>query len=145
MKQIIRLSSFCESTILVASMRSIRALTLLVMAFVILTGGCVVEESSLAIKAIDPGNNTTGSNTDDSDGNENPQSNPTPPDEPQSPPTVADITDLILITGQSNALGAGTSYDYTIDTPDNRVFAYTSDGWQMADLHQIHHRHQQYR
>jgi len=56
---------------------------------------------------------------------------------PPTTPSVSDITDLILVTGQSNALGAGTSYDYRIDTSDNRVFAYTSDGWQMADLHQV--------
>lgn len=52
-------------------------------------------------------------------------------------PTIADITDLVLITGQSNALGAGTAYDYTLDTMNDRSFAYTEDGWQVADLHQV--------
>ncbi len=56
---------------------------------------------------------------------------------PSQPPALADVTDLILVTGQSNALGAGTGYDYRIDTPDNRVFAFTEDGWFMADLHQV--------
>ncbi len=51
--------------------------------------------------------------------------------------TAADITDLILITGQSNALGAETDFDPGIDSPDNRVFAYTDAGWQSADLHQV--------
>lgn len=54
-----------------------------------------------------------------------------------SVPTVADITDLILVTGQSNALGAGTGYDWTLDKPDSRVFAFTKNGWQVADLHQV--------
>ena len=51
--------------------------------------------------------------------------------------TASDITDLILVTGQSNALGAGTTYDPSLDAPDNRVFAFTSRGWQVADLNQI--------
>ncbi len=50
---------------------------------------------------------------------------------------VADITDLILVTGQSNALGADTDYDPTLDSPDKQVFAFTNDGWQVADLHQV--------
>jgi len=51
--------------------------------------------------------------------------------------TVEDITDLVLVTGQSNALGAGTSYDEFLDAPNNRVMAYTSNGWQTANLNQI--------
>jgi len=51
--------------------------------------------------------------------------------------TVEDITDLVLVTGQSNALGAGTSYDEFLDAPNNRVMAYTSNGWQIANLNQI--------
>ena len=54
-----------------------------------------------------------------------------------SSPTVADITDLILVTGQSNALGAGTAYDWALDKPDSRVFAFTDNGWRVADLHQV--------
>ena len=54
-----------------------------------------------------------------------------------SNPTPADITDLVLVTGQSNALGADTSFDPARDGADNRVFAYTNNGWQVADLHQI--------
>lgn len=48
-----------------------------------------------------------------------------------------DITDLILVTGQSNALGADTEFDAELDKPDDRVFAFTNEGWQKADLHQI--------
>ena len=47
-----------------------------------------------------------------------------------------DITDLILITGQSNTLGAGTNVNSTQDVLHNRVFAYTSTGWQVAELYQ---------
>jgi len=60
-----------------------------------------------------------------------------PQAEPDTPPTTADITDLILITGQSNTLGAGTGYDKTLDASNESSFAYTSDGWQVADLHQV--------
>jgi hypothetical protein len=49
----------------------------------------------------------------------------------------ADITDLVLLTGQSNALGANTAYDTILDAPNDRVFAFTSQGWRVADLHQI--------
>jgi len=52
-------------------------------------------------------------------------------------PTPADITDLVLVTGQSNALGADTAFDPSRDGTHNRVFAYTDSGWQVADLHQI--------
>ncbi len=47
------------------------------------------------------------------------------------------ITDLILVTGQSNALGADTTFDAARDTVNDRVFAFTDQGWQVADLHQI--------
>ncbi len=64
-----------------------------------------------------------------------PQAQPQPV--PATPPTVADITDLILITGQSNALGSGTAYDETLDAGNERVFAFTDNGWQVASLQQI--------
>jgi len=51
--------------------------------------------------------------------------------------TAADITDLILVTGQSNALGAETTYDQSLDAPGNSVFAFTQHGWQIADLNQV--------
>ena len=47
------------------------------------------------------------------------------------------ITDLILLTGQSNAASLVTRFDAELDAPDQRVFAYTYDGWQVADLHQF--------
>lgn len=55
----------------------------------------------------------------------------------------ASITDLVLITGQSNALGAETvisdvpRYDEIIDSPVKRVYAYTNTGWTIAGLRQI--------
>ena len=48
----------------------------------------------------------------------------------------SDITDLILVTGQSNTLGANTSVDSSLDAPHPRVFAYTSKGWDVAALFQ---------
>ena len=51
--------------------------------------------------------------------------------------TVDDITDVVLVTGQSNVLGANTSFDSELDAPNSQVFAFTDIGWQVADLHQI--------
>jgi len=51
--------------------------------------------------------------------------------------TPADITDLILVTGQSNALGAESAFDAGLDFPHKQVFAFTDQGWQQADLHQV--------
>ena len=66
-----------------------------------------------------------------------PSSDDEPAPQPESAPTVADITDLILVTGQSNALGAGTSFDESLDASDDRVFAFTENGWQVASLRQV--------
>ncbi len=50
--------------------------------------------------------------------------------------SARDITDLVLIAGQSNTLGSGTSIDLSKDGPHPRVLAYTSDGWRVAALYQ---------
>ena len=50
---------------------------------------------------------------------------------------AAAITDVVLVTGQSNALGADTSYDASIDIPHPRAFAFTENGWRVADLNQV--------
>lgn len=51
--------------------------------------------------------------------------------------SASDITDLILVTGQSNVRGSQTAYDESQDAVDLRVFAYTdSNDWEVADLHQ---------
>jgi len=53
------------------------------------------------------------------------------------------ITDLVLVTGQSNALGAQTSwldplsFDEDLDSPVRRVYAHTNHGWSVAGLRQI--------
>jgi hypothetical protein len=55
----------------------------------------------------------------------------------------AAITDVVLITGQSNALGVETilyepdRYDERLDSPVKRVYAWTSTGWTIASLRQI--------
>jgi len=58
--------------------------------------------------------------------------------------TVNDITDVVLVTGQSNVLGSGTEdgYNRGLDQPHNRVLAYTNSGWQEADLFQAWDRFQ---
>ena len=50
---------------------------------------------------------------------------------------AAAITEVVLVTGQSNALGADTSFDAGIDVPHPRAFAFTEDGWRVADLNQV--------
>ncbi len=58
-----------------------------------------------------------------------------------APPIVAtgpaSITDLVLITGQSNALGSQTTYDAELDQPVEGFYAYTDQGWQQASLRQV--------
>ena len=49
----------------------------------------------------------------------------------------SDITDLILVTGQSNVTGSQTEFDPILDSVDPRIFAFTSNNdWEVADLHQ---------
>ena len=48
----------------------------------------------------------------------------------------ASITDVIVITGQSNALGSETTFDPVLDQPVDRFYAYTDQGWQLASLDQ---------
>ncbi len=63
------------------------------------------------------------------------------PDVPDAPQPLIDspsgITDLILITGQSNALGAQTEFNPQLDSSTDRFYAYTDAGWQRASLNQI--------
>jgi len=57
--------------------------------------------------------------------------------------TPQDITDIIVLTGQSNALATHSRYESNNhkDMSDHRVFAYTDDkGWQMAMLRQYWYR-----
>ena len=59
-------------------------------------------------------------------------------DEPE--PVViqaSDITDLIVLTGQTNAAALETGFDAELDAADERVFAFVeNEGWQVADLRQ---------
>ncbi len=69
----------------------------------------------------------------------NPQANPAPASVPDiTSPDISNLTDLILVTGQSNAQGSDTQVSLSVlDAPNNRVFAFTDeDGWQVADLRQ---------
>ena len=67
-----------------------------------------------------------------------------PPEEPVSvtdwsllTPQAGDITDLILVTGQSNVRGANTSIDAALDSPNKQAFSFNFDGqWRVSDLHQ---------
>jgi len=50
---------------------------------------------------------------------------------------AASITDLVLITGQSNTLGSETTFDPVLDQPVDRFYAYTDNGWKPASLRQV--------
>jgi len=61
-----------------------------------------------------------------------------PVEQPVEPATgAATITDLVLITGQSNALGSETAFDPVLDQPVDNFYAYTDNGWQLASLRQV--------
>ncbi len=119
----------------VASMAIVAALMLILAA-------CQSEDST-ALVPTDTGGSNSGSSSVEPV--VTPQSAPagTPLDTPIGTPAIfgaytpADITDVVLVTGQSNALGADTSYDAALDTPVDSAFAFTSDGWRVADLHQV--------
>ena len=50
---------------------------------------------------------------------------------------AATITDLVLITGQSNTLGSLTAFDPALDQPVDGFYAYTNQGWRQASLRQV--------
>jgi len=45
------------------------------------------------------------------------------------------------VTGQSNVEAPETAFDAVLDQPHPRVLAFTDQGWQMADLHQVWDEH----
>lgn len=51
--------------------------------------------------------------------------------------TVDDINHVVVVTGQSNVEAPLTAFDPVLDQPHPRVFAFTDEGWQVADLHQV--------
>ena len=49
--------------------------------------------------------------------------------------TADDVTDVVLTAGQSNALAPGTVPDDTLESPHERIFAWTKHrGWRVANL-----------
>ncbi len=51
--------------------------------------------------------------------------------------SAADINHLVVVTGQSNVEAPETTFDPFLDHPEPRVFAFTDNGWRVADLHQV--------
>lgn len=47
------------------------------------------------------------------------------------------ITDVVLVTGQSNTLGSNTEVVAGLDDPSDRVYAWTENGWDIANLTQV--------
>lgn len=87
------------------------------------------------VEELDPDNREISSTSTVAENN---NSNPIPAPIPQ--PLFdgpGGITDLVLITGQSNALGSLTEYDSQLDASTDRFYAYTDQGWQRASLKQV--------
>ena len=65
------------------------------------------------------------------------EDNPQPPiDWSVLTPQAGDITDLILVTGQSNVRGSNTDFDPTLDAPNKQALVFNSSGqWGVSDLH----------
>lgn len=53
------------------------------------------------------------------------------------PAAIEDISHIVVVTGQSNVEAPETAFDAVLDQPHPRVFAFTEQGWQIADLHQV--------
>ncbi len=47
------------------------------------------------------------------------------------------ITDVVLVTGQSNTLGSNTEVEEGLDDPSASVYAWTENGWDIANLRQV--------
>lgn len=47
------------------------------------------------------------------------------------------ITDVVLVTGQSNTLGSNTEVQEGLDDPSTSVYAWTENGWDIASLKQV--------
>ena len=65
------------------------------------------------------------------------EDNPQPPiDWSVLTPQAGDITDLILVTGQSNVRGSNTDFDPAQDAPNKQALVFNSSGqWGVSDLH----------
>ncbi len=102
---------------------------------------CIVSSDATVSTPVDsvPDDATPGDSTPDDSNKASSDSTTAPKIEVAKAPvyTVDSITDVVLVTGQSNVLGADTGYDSQLDQPDAKVFAYTDIGWQVADLHQV--------
>lgn len=99
---------------LFAGLRAVPAISVLTMALAL--GACSSEEADSGSDKVEaPGANNTGSFDSG----------------PES------ITDLVLITGQSNALGTETEFDPELDSPVQQFYAFTDNGWQLASLRQV--------
>ena len=96
------------------------------------SGDIINSNTTVSTDNTETTDNTTADNTDTTDSSETPDITETENKQFRA----EDITDLILITGQSNTLGSNTSWNTTLDAPHPRVFAYTSEGWRVAELYQ---------
>ena len=96
---------------------------------------CNSSDDSLDKQGTDDGREINSSSTPDGGNTDNSNQGSGAPQIGASGPAA--ITDLVLITGQSNALGSQTTYDETLDQPVEGFYAYTDQGWKQASLRQV--------
>lgn len=125
-----------------SSVSALKTISILFLAFALI--GCGGKEEKLVggtedrSTANDRGNDRTELNSVSDSTPDTTERELTTDDAPGIPAVgAATITDVVLITGQSNALGSETTFDPVLDQPVDRVFAYTDNGWQPASLRQV--------
>lgn len=96
------------------------------------------EEESAETNGNMDGNSSTENTTA---GNGQPDSTQTGNNEPETDwslltPQPGDITDLILVTGQSNVRGSNTDFNPELDSPNKQALVYNfNEQWSVSDLH----------
>ena len=123
-----------------------RLVSILLFAFALQACGGVAETSGVPAAGINQDDRLTAGDADEQSVRaeplgaaefEQPDLSPANPPPIEFADGVETITDVVLITGQSNALGSQTVFDLVLDAPVDRFFAYTDEGWRPATLRQV--------
>ncbi len=113
----------CRSNFWSRSRKSAACTTVLIAALLAACNGSSLDEEDIDKTEQPP--KTEGGTTD-----------PAPIDWSGLTPQASDITDLILVTGQSNVRGSNSEYDASLDAPDKQAFAFNADGqWRVSSLY----------
>ena len=101
----------------------------------VIVGGCISEDATVEPNPDFNDDREITATTDPETAN--PESGAGSTQTPPAQSGPGSITDLVLVTGQSNALGSQTAFDPQLDSPTDRFYAYTDTGWQRASLKQV--------